>query len=250
MLNYSNITASTPTGSNVYTTSPTVLTGGSIVPSMILWCATARDAQASDTRFGTVIDQATRSASTCFMRGLSEHVEIQIADGMPWQWRRICFTYKGLATQFPSVPADGFVYAAETSDGYRRIHNQPTGAFRDGIMELMFRGFRSADWQSELLAPVDTSRVTLKYDKTITIASGNEEGTIRKYKHWHGMNHNLVYDDEEVGGDTNPGHIFSTQSKAGMGDYFIVDFFIPRVGSTTENQLLFGTTSTLYWHEK
>lgn len=250
LLNYSNITASAPTGSLVYTSAPATLTGGSVVPSMILWCATGRDATASDTRFGTVIDKATRSSSTCFMRGLSENIEIQISDGMPWQWRRICFTYKGLPTRVPSPAEDGFFYATETNDGFRRVLNQPSGVTRDNIMELLFRGARSVDWQTEMLAPVDTERVTLKYDKTITIASGNDDGSIRKYKRWHGMNQNLVYDDEETGGDTNSGHYYSVQSKPGMGDYFVADFLIPRVGSTTANQLLFGTTSTLYWHEK
>lgn len=250
MLNYSNITAATPTGSTTFALTPAILTGGSVVPSFMLWCATARPPSADTTRFATIIDQSSRTASTCFMRGISENVEIQVADGMPWQWRRICFTYKGL----PNVvvpPTDGsFNYAQETSAGIVRTLNQPTGQQRVDIMELMFKGTRGEDWQSEMSAPVDTTRISVKSDRTITISSGNEDGVIRKYRRWYPMNHNLVYDDEEIGGDTSLNASFSVHSKPGMGDYFIADFLIPRTGSATTNQLSFGVTSTLYWHEK
>lgn len=248
MLNYSNITASAPTGSTTYTLSPAVLVGGSAVPSFMLWAASARPPTADTIRFGSVIDQATRTAVTCYMRGLAENVEVQISDGMPWQWRRICFTYKGIVSQYPPRPS--FAYGQETSAGVVRTLNQPTGEVRDNLMGLIFKGSRGVDWQSEMIAPLDTSRISVKYDKTITIASGNDDGVIRSYKRWHPMNKNIVFNDDEEGGDTTLDNSFSVSSKAGMGDYLIADFLIPRIGSTVDNQLSFGTTSTLYWHEK
>jgi len=63
------------------------------------------------------------------------------------------------------------------------------------------------------------------------------------------MNKTLVYNDEERG-DTEESAYYSVGSKAGMGDYYVVDIFRPRVGSTTSNQLLFSPNTTLYWHEK
>ncbi|WGD01120.1 MAG: capsid protein [Genomoviridae sp.] len=250
MLNYTNITASAPTGGLTYLLQPAILTGGSAVPSFVLWCATARPPTVDATRFGTVIDAATRTASTCYMRGLAENLEIQVTDGMPWQWRRICFTYKNMRNAHPPVVDSGFEYGQLTTSGVVRTMNQPTGLLRDDLMGLIFKGARGADWQSEMIAPLDTTRISVKYDKTLTIASGNDDGLIRKYKRWHGMNSNLVYNDDEQGGDVTLDVSFSVSSKPGMGDYFVADFFQARQGSTTANQLSFGATSTLYWHEK
>ena len=100
-----------------------------------------------------------------------------------------------------------------------------------------------------MMAKVDSERLTVKYDKTITLASGNEDGFIRKYPRYHRMGKNLVYSDDETGG-TQTQSQFSVQAKAGMGDYWVVDIFRPRAGSTPSNQLIFSTESTLYWHEK
>lgn len=66
---------------------------------------------------------------------------------------------------------------------------------------------------------------------------------------WHSMNKNLVYADDENAGGLNV-QFYSTQSKAGMGDFIVVDYFQARKGSTSSQQLSFGTTATLYWHEK
>lgn len=245
MLYYSNQVVSGP--SLVYTNNPAVITGGSATPSCFIFAATARDNSLSGGSLGTVFDQATRTATTCYMRGLSEKIEIQIDDGLPWQWRRICFTAKGL--QLILTETDTFKLQAETSAGYQRVVNQLVDANRAGVENYIFKGSASVDWIDPLTAPLDNSRITVKYDKTITIASGNDQGVIRKYNRWMPMNHNLVYDDDEDGGGEDADH-YSVQGKAGMGDYYIMDYFRPRDGSTGDNHLMFAPQATLYWHEK
>lgn len=246
---YTNNTVDTPNpGGEVYTAAPTVVVGGSGRAQCFIFCPTAREFSSSLAGLPAIIsDVASRTATTCYMRGLSERIELQVSDGLPWQWRRICFTAKGFQTQLTTGP--GFSLYSETSAGYVRLMNQIDGTNQTAMENLLFRGQAGVDWLDPISAPTDNSRLTIKYDKTITIASGNEDGVIRKYNRWMPMNHNLVYDDDETGGSEAASH-FSVVGKAGMGDYYIVDYFRPRVGSSSENRLLFAPQATLYWHEK
>jgi hypothetical protein len=63
------------------------------------------------------------------------------------------------------------------------------------------------------------------------------------------MNHNLVYDDDE-NGDVESSSYNSTTSRAGMGDYYVIDMFQPGAGGSSTDLLQITTNSTLYWHEK
>lgn len=253
MLNYTNISTTAQQGSQTYAVRPAIIVGGqdqnTTTAFPIVWCATGRDLteDSSNTR-GTVADQSTRTATTCYMRGLSEKIEIQVTDGLPWQWRRLCFTYKGFQNAAPNIA--GFSLVSETTSGYvRQLSMLPSATYINTVETIMFRGSKGVDWTDPMTAPTDGTRITVKYDVTKTVASGNEQGCIRKFNLWHPMNKNLVYADDEDGGDLNQ-QFYSTQSKAGMGDYIIVDYFQARKGSTSAQQLSFGTTATLYWHEK
>lgn len=252
MMSYTNVNRDNPSGGTTYAANPAILVGGSVDPYVFVWCATGRDNTTNSVgRPGTKFDKATRTSSSCYMVGLKEAVQIQVLNGLPWQWRRICFTYKGrgnLNSYLPN-PSAFFQPVSETSNGYLRTINGLTSSESPTFFELLFQGSRNTDWSDPLSAKVDTERVSLKYDKTITISSGNEEGVIRKYPRWHGMNHNLQYDDDESGGAMTSSY-YSVESKVGMGDYWVIDIIIPRVGSDDEDLCTFGTESTLYWHEK
>lgn len=253
MLSYTNSTSSSQSGSATYAQSPAIITGGTSVPAMFVWCATARDnvKQLPNPAPGTKFDYSTRTASSCYMVGLKENIEIQVADGLPWQWRRLCFTFKGGSTAagFLPSPSSGFSPDLETSVGYVRLLNQLPTPSRTSFYQLLFQGVEGTDWNDPLTAKVDNQRVTLKYDKIMTVASGNEDGVIRAHKRYHPMGHNIEYDDDESGGGMNTSK-YSVTGKVGMGDYWVIDFFRPRTGSTSSNQMLFNCESTLYWHEK
>ncbi|UDN67433.1 capsid protein [robinz virus RP_384] len=254
MLTYTNSTSGTQSGGTTYAADvPAIITGGQGVnqASAFLWCATARDnTVSSGNTKGTRFDQSARTSTSPYMIGLKEAIEIQVSTGMPWQWRRICFTIKGTLGLTYNT---GFSVATETSNGWVRVLNQvagdPGGGQQYLLFERLFRGQNTADWNDPMTAKVDNTRVTLKYDKTCSLASGNEDGFIRKYNRWHDMHKSLVYNDDELGG-AEASQNFSTLGKAGMGDYYVLDLFRARTGSTTSDQLSFRPESTLYWHEK
>lgn len=234
------------------TVRPAILTGGSNFTGagsyLFLYCATGRDNTTNISgNKGTFYDTATRTATSCYMRGLKENIEINTSSGLPWQWRRICFTSKAFQTFTSAAGTSNVVF--EDSAGFRRPIIEVLGDRRTSVVSTIFQGAISVDWNDYFSAKTDSTRITTVYDKTKTIACGNEDGMIRKYQLWHPMNKNLVYDDDETGGTENPG-VFSTYGKPGMGDYWVMDIFQPRVGSTSADQLYLNISSTLYWHEK
>lgn len=246
MLVFTNVVSPRNQGNTTYLTTPAILIGGSSEEYAFLWCATARD-NASDNAGGrgSKFYEATRTSSLCYMRGLKEKIEIITTTGLPWQWRRICFTVKN---NIPTA-GTGFGDHFNTSQGYVRVVNEMFGTVKSNVYGYLFDGTYNNDWRDPLIAKTDRSRATVKYDKTVTIASGNQSGMIRSYSRWHGMNANLRYDDDEVGGNMTTSS-YSTSSKEGMGDYFVLDLFRPLTGSSGTDTLTFAPQSTLYWHEK
>lgn len=222
-----------------------------------LWCATAQDlVPGTSGPPAPPAYDATRTSTTCFMRGLSENIHYFPNNGTCWMHRRICFTYKGddfllpYGSDAPIVPIIPFL---DTSNGVQRlwldetINSAPaTQITRAGII---FKGNQGIDWNDFITAPVDTSRITVKFDKVWKIASGNQYSTQVRRKLWHPMNSNLRYGDDESGATEETG-TFSVRSKLGMGDYYIYDLFTPGSGSTTNDLLNVGSNATLYWHEK
>lgn len=252
MLTVSNTNASgasiTPAVGSAYVSATT---GG-----IFVWCATARDlSPGNQGASSTVTQEASRTATSCYMRGLSEKIRIQTSSGLPWFHRRICFTYKGADPFRTAQTGDtgGPQWMSETSRGIGRlwfnaqVNNTPN--YLNFLTGTLFKGTEGQDWNDALTAPVDNRRVTLKFDKTWTLQSGNNNGVVRERKLWHGMNRTLVYDDDE-GGAFEAQSNYSVDSKAGMGDYYVIDFVIAGAGGTTSDLMRLDSTSTLYWHEK
>jgi hypothetical protein len=112
------------------------------------------------------------------------------------------------------------------------------------------RGGNGRDWNNFFTAPLDPTRISVQYDKTISIQSGNQAGRNVVYNRWHPMNKNLVYDDDENGQETEPSGN-STRGKPGMGDYYVIDMFTSGTPISTETSgMSFSPEATLYWHEK
>lgn len=230
---------------------PTVVNGIEVQPggygmpgnitSVFIWNATARDRLSNNNQ---PTASSVRESDTCFMRGLKERITIRTGSQASWRWRRICITMKGYEQNFaPTYPDQ------ENSNGWMRMLRNYNGlpvlaAFTDYI----FKGNQGVDWFDVMNAKIDTNRVTLKYDKIRTINSGNGVGKYANYNLWHPMNHNLVYANDESGeGESN--QVVSTQGRAGMGDYYVIDLFTCATGGSGDS-LLFQPEATLYWHEK
>lgn len=203
------------------------------------------------------INVAERTASSCYMRGFAEHLRVQTSSGLPWFHRRICFTLRGNQPfntfLTGDTPTQSVMQYTDTSNGMERlwmnlsVNNAPLTIADQ--QRVLFKGTYNQDWNDIILAPVDTSRVDLKFDKTFVYRSGNAQGVLRERKLWHPMNKTLVYDDDEAGEGMTDSY-FSTNSKRGMGDYYIVDIFNGGVGGTASDVLNVFSNSTLYWHER
>jgi hypothetical protein len=223
-------------------------------PALFVWSPTMMNLDSTS----LMRNPASRTSHTCYMKGLSEHVRIQTSNGVPWFHRRICFTMKGNNAFNTSIasdpnPTEPNIAYVDTSNGIERllrnqfVNNVPLTVTAQ--YSILFKGVQNVDWDDPLIAPVDTSRVSLKFDKTWKLQSGNERGVVRERKLWHPMNKNLTYDDDE-NGETEVGSYFSTTSKEGMGDYYVIDYITAGVGGTSSDYMYFNCNSTMYWHEK
>jgi len=223
---------------------------------VFFWNATAQSLFANGNGGNAIINTAERTATTCYMRGLSEHVRIQTYSGIPWFHRRICFTYKSPLEYVagtdaaPVVPNTTY---ADTSNGIERlwlnltINKNPQ--YSGNLYGLIFKGRVLQDWTDPIIAPLDTSRINVKFDKTFKYTSGNAAGMVREMKLWHPMNRNLIYDDDELGAGEN-GSYYSVENKQGMGNYFVMDLFTPGANAASGDIIRIDSNATLYWHEK
>lgn len=257
MMCYTNLTTPSPDPAAAYITSGAVLpatTAGALNamhPTVLVWQPTARDLTNLAGTSNPRLVEAARTSTTPYMVGLREVVEIQTPNGVPWQWRRICFTAKG------SVPGLGststFAPYNETSNGYVRLVNKLSGDRNSGatydFFRVLFAGQNATDWIDPMTAKLDRSRISVRYDRTRTIAAGNESGTLRKYSMWHSMKKTLVYEDDENGPGMDTGYS-STTAKPGMGDFYVVDLIRSRGSAATTDYMAFNPSATLYWHEK
>lgn len=229
---------------------------GSTGYAMSLYSPTARSLATAGTTNG-ITDPADRTSSTCYMRGYKENLRIQSNSGLPWLHRRICFTYKGPV--FTSLltsdltPVQPFKPYVDTSIGMSRqwfnlqVNNNPLTV--ENFNGIIFKGARGYDWSDVMTAKVDPSRITVKSDITRKLISGNGNGHFSDRKLWYPMNHNLVYDDDEIGAQETTSY-YSTDAKAGMGDYYVVDYIVPGLGGSASDVINLSCTATLYWHEK
>ena len=75
------------------------------------------------------------------MVGLSENLLFQTSSATPWNWRRICFTYKGsdLWPDAPSLDPADHPYYREDSSGYARLWAVPSATNRAAIYSIYSR---------------------------------------------------------------------------------------------------------------
>lgn len=253
MLTWSNTVGSGASVGNNQATAPGALVVRGDQYCFSLWCPSARDLTTGTGAVGSVAQEAMRTSTTCYMRGLKENIKISTSTGTCWMWRRICFTTRTAALDSDLTGTNSFTPYVDTTNGIGRqffnlsINNQTS--FLTTLKELLFRGKEGVDWNDILTAPIDTVRIDLKYDKYRKVSSGNSNGQVRDYKIWHPMNKNLVYNDDE-NGDVMQQSYFSVQDKRGMGDYFVIDIIVPAPQATSTDLFYASSTASLYWHEK
>nr|UBJ26252.1 capsid protein [Giant panda feces-associated gemycircularvirus] len=261
MLSWTNTTGSGALGAVIQ--SPLVV-AGSTSGATLAWVEfvpTAMDLTDTGSNLNSTSAQAVRTSTNCFMRGFAENIRIETSSPNPWFHRRFCFTSKALdiinlsTKDTPgtdrSIVASGSI---ETSNGWQRLAANMAldTQMSDTYLRhrnLIFKGSQGVDWDDFITAPLDTSRIDVKYDKTWIYRSGNQQGILKETKIWHPMNKSLVYDDDENGAGENTS-AYSVSDKRGMGDYHIVDLFSQGSSGGTSDLIKVRYTSTLYWHER
>lgn len=242
-----NIQAGSGTGGTTYTNQPAILSGG--YTYILPWICTARNALITGLP-GYPNETPTRTANTCYMRGLKERIQLQSNNGTAWQWRRICFTFRGDYLWANSTTTFQWWRADDTYGVTRSIQNAAgVGGVGNRLIDLVFKGTQSIDWSSYFTAKLDTERIRVMSDQTHTMQSGNDSGFMRNFKLWHPMNKNLTYEGEENGGQYQSSP-YSVDTKIGLGDYYIVDIISAGTGATSADRMSFDPEATLYWHEK
>nr|QTE03620.1 MAG: capsid protein [Gemycircularvirus] len=233
--------------------------GVSGIAGYVIFRPTAMDLDATGTP-NTIANAAQRTSSTCYMKGFAENIRIETNTGNPWFHRRICFTSKDPAfyTRNPSDTSgtDNNIIAqaaVETTQGWQRLtaNMNVSGLTQTGLIQrgIIFKGAEGVDWDDAIVAPLDTTRIGVKFDKTWVYKSGNERGILREHKLYHPMNHNIVYDDDETG-STMAQATHSVIDNRGMGNYLVLDIFSQGSSGSSADRLMMRCNSTLYWHEK
>lgn len=214
-----------------------------------IFCPTARLLDSD----GTSKDEPqARTTSHCFARGVKEKMTVSIEGGAPWRWRRIAFSIKDLQATIAALPTLSTAYDGTTGGiGHFRpntdFFNTPTAT---NLHSIIFEGTQSLDWTSLFTATVDTSRVTLHYDKVSTYNNGNASGSVKQRNHWFPLNKNIVYTDDQAG-NTMFTNGFSVTSREGMGDFYILDIIGRAFGNAVSGENLYIDQETTYfWHER
>nr|QJB18731.1 MAG: capsid protein [Genomoviridae sp.] len=247
------------TGASAPTEIRPLFINGSTGYGYVLWNATARNMVTSGAP-NTITEKSDRTSTTCYMRGLREVLRIQTSTPLPWVWRRICFTTKDdiftakvNGDQAPTNTYRPYFDNLTGNIGMMRnwfnmqVNNMPNTV--DVFNGIIFQGENGKDWSNILNAKTDSTRISLKSDTQISLHTGNQSGYFKTHKRWYPMNKNLVYDDDENGA-SETSRYFSTAAKPGMGDYYVLDIFVPGLGGTTSDLLNIDSQATLYWHEK
>lgn len=235
---------------------PTVINPANGITQAYAWIATARDNTNTPGVPAGGVDDSSRTADQCFMRGLKEIVAFESQSNLPFQWRRIAFCFKGQEILRDRTTTDvGSLYQEAAPPGWMRTTTAILGAtvastfLYDNLETLLFRGVKNLDWFDVMNAQIDHFRVDLKYDRTRTFHSGNDVGLLKKIKLWHPMNKNLEYNsDESAGGRVES--VLSSNTKRSMGDFYIIDYFRFQTVATINDSIAFTPEATLYWHER
>jgi len=145
-------------------------------------------------------------------------------------------------------PASGDI----TRRVFRDMSYGSTGPWQElavTLIGLLFKGTIGVDWQDPMKAPLDKTRVNIHSDRFTSISSGNDVPRAKIVKHYTPIRKTLQYNDEENGTavDVSP---FSVDSKIGIGNIFVADFFHCPAPSETTDEMTITTNSTYYWNER
>lgn len=202
---------------------------------------------------------AARTASTCYLKGIAERYTLLPNDPSVWWHRRVVFATKVLYAEAVSSLAGNGVIAPQpdasttTTRKFRDMSSDNGAGYSTVATALatdIFEGVYTTDWVDPMRAKLDRTRITVLSDRLVQIKSNNDSPAPRIVKHWTPINKSIVYQDEE-NGTTMSVSPFSVNSKRGIGNVYVADFFeCPVPNSTTTTTLTLDSEQTMYWHER
>lgn len=233
-----------------------VADGEDSTQSFYIWGATLRSnlsGTGTDNK-GYVEDEATRTASNCYIRGLRERITIETHGAAAWKWRRIVFATFGSDLFRDDALNVHLPWTFGTNGVSRLVADMNTGdtatnTIRDKILSALFRGVEGVDWYSTLTAPTDKRRLKILSDRVRTINSGNNFGCMRDFRIWLPINKYILYDDDQQGG-RQVMNVQSALDTKSLGDVYVLDIFEPTKQSSDQDWLDFLPEARLYWHER
>lgn len=203
---------------------------------------------------------AQRTSSRPYYKGISEVYTFAPNDNSVWWHRRIVFsTKRRYAEENDTTANSGVLAPAVSGTGItrRKYQDMSSSDGTDGFNEIqlavltdLFVGAYDIDWRDPMRAKLDRTRVSVHSDRLTTLKSANDVPAPRITKHYTVLNKTIVHADEENGQvmQSNP---YAVQSKQGMGNVYVLDFFeCPVPNDTTTTTLNVSSQSTVYWHEK
>lgn len=194
-----------------------------------------------------ILAQPTRNKRDVFWKGFAENVRFDTNSPNPLLVRRVVF----------STP-----YVIDLTGPINDNTTQPTRVVGNGkhfiglgngnksvdVLELILAGRNQQDWNDPMTAKIDTTRVRVMSDKTMTIRSGNTGDSFKQFKFYDRVNRKMVYDDEENANGVQ-GSGWAATSYAGQLQNIYCVYLMLNLSSTSMN-LNFHQMRTAYWHEK
>lgn len=196
-----------------------------------------------------------RTDTRTYVKGLSQTYTIIPSSSTCWWHRRILFASKELFTTVEvqqSVGAQSFPGDNATILRMRDLGNISSGPYNDlrnDVLVKLFSGTGGIDWVSPFRAKTDKTRVTVLSDRSFNYSSANEAPKPVIRKMYDAINKTIVYDDDENGLSMTPSPL-SVDSKSGLGNIYLVDFFFCPAPDEEEDSLTVSSQATYYWHEK
>lgn len=232
--------------------SPLTFKGNNL--AVTLHCITARPLNLS---VAGPDNPAGRLSNQCFIRGFKERLDFRLAAGETVQWRRVVFAGKGISAFNTAIvstadgPADWQPDGHREGESFRSMINLNAHSKYANVLagiSALFKGESGIDYVGIGNAKLDRTNYNILSDHTVNVCPTTTAPYAKTFNRWHPINKTIVYLHDESGNDLGANSKFSTTSKLGCGDIYVLDFYTGIGSATTLHQV--ASQSTIYWHER
>lgn len=203
-------------------------------PISVLWSPTTRDFNPIEN------DRGDRSHHDTFFVGFKDWMTFEMGN-TPMIWRRVVF-WSYARSLFAQTILDG-------SGNYYRRTSPFTYSNQAGFFNEVILGTEGIDWEQAHMykAQLDPRRIRVISDRRQTINPRNGTGFLKTPSPYHSIRRKVMYDDKELGGDTQSS-IWSIVAPNAPGNLYVWDTFVlPTTYGTNPVSVRYETR--VYWRE-